>query len=414
MNELSKKFYAISNLLMASRIYLEFQQLPEERKSLLTRHKNRSTSRTEPKTLKNFVTTPRDIENTQISPVKTSQRFLEVRRISYQSIRIHTQKNTESPMSGKSGLRPASTRSERTSSYSVSKREIRTFHISKPASQEEFDSIPATEGKTYYNERIRWSKRKKGHQPICIINFNGIIGDYSKATCWSSETGKFCLVDGARAGLKLLSNEFYIVILSWFSREITKSLLGLFDNESLFADAVYIVRHRKLKHRFRHNYTQIYEDFKMQNVPSSVVVVSSIVLTRDELAMRKGLEIFYEPSLSGCNKYSTIGLPIACSDDKGMPFCVLVPHYRLSDEHISMLDLARFVLERKKMCTGDFAMAGCDGEVKLPCEHQEIPLIPLHPKEYEGCGTKYVLFMQYLVKKNRPPMSRRIPRIKNL
>lgn len=404
---------------MASRVTLEFQQQPPERKALLMRHKNRRSLKSETKTQKILDTTSQDLENYQQLPICSSFKNFDIRMVSYKNQKIQThainpvkkpRQRSESPSNPKLSSRHLTFRSKR-NSFSPVIPETKIIKP-KPASQEEFDLMPATEGKTYYNERIRWNKRKKGNLPLCIINFNGVLGDYSKTTFWSGESGKFLLVDGVAPGLKLLSSEFYTVIVSWFSREITKVLMTLLEDYSLFYDAVYLVRHRKRKYRFRHNYTQIYDDFRICNVFGTVVVVNPIVLSREELSERKGLEIFYEASLSGCNKYSTIGLPIACSDDTGMPLCVLVPHYRLSDEHISMFDLAKSIVGIKNICLGDLSKAECDGQVKMPCEHEEIPLIPLHPKEYVGCGTRYVLFMQCRVKQQRPPLIRKPSRIK--
>jgi hypothetical protein len=343
---------------------------------------------------------------------------MEIRKITYQNFQASTLK----PQKPRPSIGPLTNphpallrqtiKSER-ASFSSSK-PIRKHNPSTQILQDDIELTPLSEPKTYFNERIRWKKRKKGPLPLCIINFNGILGDYSKASFWETGSEKFTLVDGVHSGLKLLSNEFYIVIVSWFSREITKLLLKTFEDDTIFSDAVYLVRHRKLKYRFRHDYTQIYEDFKVKNMPNSVVVISSVVLTREELAERKGLEIFYESSLSGCNKYCTIGFPVACSYDVGVPFCVLVPHYRLGDEHISFLELARMVLRVKKMSCGDFALADCDGEVKLPCEHQEMPLIPLHPKDIIGCPTRYTVFMQFKPRKCRLPMSRNMSRVHSI
>lgn len=399
---------------MVSRVNLELHNQPDLRKALLIHTKTRNLCRTERKIIKLLEPDPHKLENAQ-NPLLPYQKFMEIRKVIYQNLQAPTLKPQKPPLiiSPLTNPRPALLRQ-------TIKSERASFSLSKPISkhnpsaqilQDDIELIPLSEAKTYYNERIRWKKRKKGPLPLCIINFNGILGDYSKTSFWEIDTEKFSLVDGVHSGLKLLSNEFYIVIVSWFSREVTKLLLKTLDDDMIFSDAIYLVRHRKLKYRFRHNYTQIYEDFKIQKVPNSVVVISSLVLTREEIAERRGLEMFYESSLSGCNKYCTIGFPVACSCDIGVPFCVLVPHYRLGDEHISFLELGKMVLRVKKLSCGDFALADCYGEVKLPCEHQEIPLIPLHPKEIGGCPTRYIVFMQFKPKKCKLPMSRNMTRL---
>ncbi|OMJ96058.1 hypothetical protein SteCoe_440 [Stentor coeruleus] len=402
---------------MISKINLELHHKPELRKALFNHPKLRTTCRTERKIIKLLEPSLQELENPTKSSLP-SQKFIEIRKIICQNFQTRILK----PQKFQPSIGPLTNpyppllrqtiRSERASFSSSNP--IKKHNPSTQLLQEEIESIPLSEAKTYYNERIYWKKRKKGPLPLCIINFNGILGDNSKTSFWDTSSDKLNLVDSVRSGLKLLSDDFYIIIVSWFSREITKLLLKTFADNTIITDAIYLVRHRKQKYRFRHNYTQIYEDFKVQNVSSSVVVITPVVLTREELAERKGLDIFYESSLSGCNKYCTIGLPIACSYDKEVPFCVLVPHCRLNDEHISFLELVKMVLRIKKLSCGDFTKAQCDGEVKLPCEHQEIPLIPLHPKEIGGYPIRYVVFIQFKPKKCRLPMSRNMTRVYGL
>jgi hypothetical protein len=381
------------------------------RRPLLTRPRTGNRSRTESKLLKTLSTTPREVEIQQNSPTRTNQKCLEVRRISYQSIRSRAFRRADSSVSNKRMPRMQSNAGERNASLSPRKKDLKIMQNIEKNIGEEMESEPESRVKTYYNERVYWRKRKGGEMPLCIINFNGVMGDYSKSVYWESEDSKVLLVEGLKPGIKLLSLHFYIAVVSWFSREVTKVLLSTLEEQHIMTDAVYIVRHRKLKHRFRHNYSQILEDFLIQDRKNKSLVLSALALSRDEVISRKGSDLFYEKSLSGCNKFVTIGMPVACGEVKDVPMCVLVPHYRTSEEHISFFDLAKFVVGLKTNCDGKLEQAEHDGEIALPCEHQEIPLIP----KLEGSGewgTKYAIYSQCQTKKTRPPISRKSSRIK--
>ena len=359
-----------------------------------------------------MINTSNDKEYQQSSPTSKTRKYFEVRRISYQSKQPKTPNSLDSKSHNNINIRASSKSTQRNSSISPKKtRDFQSLRIYKAISQQDFDSIPLCTEKTYYNERIHWTKRKKGDLPLCIINFNGIIGDYFKYNYWSLEEQRFHLVEGVKPGLKVLMSEFYVVIVSWYSREITSYMLNLLNETNLEVDAVYIVRHRGLKYRFRHNYTQIYDDFGVVNISSQVLLIASIGILRDDLIGRKGNEIFYESSSSGCNKYSTIGLPTTCLQCSEAPLTILIPHYRLSEEHISFFELSKFIYQLKVNCLSDFENAECDGFISLPCEHKEIPIIPVFPIENDSRVNRYILFMQCKKLRSRPPIMRKSSRI---
>jgi len=189
--------------------------------------------------------------------------------------------------------------------------------------------------------------------------------------------------------------------------------MSMFEEIDLELDAVYIVRHRKNKHRFRHNYTQIYEDFGICDIAHQILVVACVCIQRNEIIERKNGEgMFYEKSASGSNKFNTIGLPTTCGDCPIAPLTVLVPHYRLSEDHISFFELAKFLYQIKIDCQGDFGNAHGDGLVSLPCEHKEIPVLPVMDPVADHAN-KYILFLQYKQIRARPPIIRKSSRIKS-
>jgi len=389
---------------MASRVYLELNY-KEERKINFFKNKQRSSSKTETKILKNISTTPKDSEFRPQSPLKHAKKYFEVRRISYQTINQKYNK-TQLPSTIP---RPLSNKSERNRSISPKKLTIKRFNSNKNNSFEDTDPIPNSPSRTYYNERLIWRKRKDKSFPLCILNFNGVLGDNYKMHSSDTES-KFVFVEGVKSGLRLLNTEFYIVIVSWYSRKLTKQLIGLLEEQDIEFDALYIVRHRNLKYRFRHNYCQILEDFQVKDSFNETILITSLVINREEMIERRGADLFYESTLSGCNRYTTIGLPPDCTELKVNPLCVLVPHCKTSEDKISLLELSKYILGIKNKCLGQLENADFDGVVSLPCEHQDLPLIPQRPKS--DSGLRFLVYTFCRSRKLRPPISRKSSKFK--
>ena len=393
---------------MASRVYLELNY-SEERKISFHRTKNQGPlkldSKPESKVSKNLSVTPKDPDPGPIFPSKSTKKYFEVRRISYQTIR--TKNKTELPSTLH---RPTSIKSERNCSISPKKVKIKRFNSSKNDVIEEIEPIPTTVSKTYYNERVVWRKRKDLSLPLCIVNFNGVLGDFYRKGKNLDGESRVHMVDGSRSGLRMLFGEFFVVVVSWCSRENTRALIRMMDELEMDFDALYIVRHRKLKYRFRHNYQQILEDFRVEDSANDVLLVTSLVISRDEMIERRGADLFYESSLSGCNRYTSIGFPTLCQDLQFSPLCIVVPHCCSSEEKISFLDLARFITALKVKCLGQLADADHDGKIALPCEHEEIPVIPNKPQF--GQGARFLVYTFCKSKKIRPPIMRKSAKFK--
>ena len=138
-----------------------------------------------------------------------------------------------------------------------------------------------------------------------------------------------------------------------------------------------------------------------------------MLCSRESIEERKGVDVFYQVSASGSNKYCVMGMPVTCPQCPMAPFSVLVPHYRLSEDRISFFELAKFVHQIKIKCLGNFENAEGEGAVCLPCEHQELPVIPLHPRVLDGISGKYSLFMLCRTRRKKPPITRKSSRIKS-
>ena len=387
---------------MASRVYLEFTY-SEERKINFPRSLNRGPLRIETKPNKNLSVTPKDQD--PASPSRNSRKYFEVRRISYQTIR--TKHRTEAPPSVP---QPSSIKSQRNCSISPRKLKIKRFNSSKNTQLEDLEPLPESLSKTYYNERVVWRKRKERTLPLCIVNFNGVVGEFYKSGRNTDCDARIHMVDGSRSGLRMLFSQFFVVIVSWFSRENTRMLVRKLDELGVDFDGLYIVRHRRLKCRFRHNYQQILEDFRVKDSANDVLLVTSLVIDRDEMIERRGADLFYEPTLSGCNRYTSIGFPALCDDLQFSPLCVVVPHCCSSEEKISFLELAKYIIAVKAKCIGQLLHADYDGQIALPCEHEEIPIIPRKPKL--GQGIKFLVYTFCKSKKKRPPMMRKAAKFK--
>lgn len=389
---------------MASRVYLQLS-IQEESKLSFFKNKQRSSSKTEKKMMKVISTTPKDNDFKVQSPLKQGRKYFDIRRISYQTIK-QKHHRTELPTTLP---RPSSIKSDRNRSISPKKSDIKRFNSAKNNSFEDFEPVPELNSKTYYNERIVWRKRKDKNAPLCMVNFNGVLGDYYKPSSSDNEN-KFVLLEGFKSCFKLLSSEFYVAIISWYPRAVTKQLINLLEEQCIEFDALYIVRHRRLKYRFRHNYSQILEDFQITDSFNNTLLITSLVINREEMIERRGADLFYEKSLSGCNRFTSIGLPPNCSDLQVWPLCVLVPHCRSSDDRISLLELSKFVVGVKNKCLGQLEHADFDGKVSLPCEHQDIPLIPERPNVCSGI--RFLTYTFCRTRKLRPPINRKSSKFK--
>ena len=141
-----------------------------------------------------------------------------------------------------------------------------------------------------------------------------------------------------------LKPEFYIVLISTYSRNITNELIKLLDKKGNSLDAVYIQRHRKWHLRHLHDISSILEDFKVVD-KGRVLVVSAIGIDVSEINSRQGKDLIYENSNSNKKKFLCYHAP-TCEND--IPITILTPHIRLNIKTSYFNCLTEFVLEFKK------------------------------------------------------------------
>ena len=238
---------------------------------------------------------------------------------------------------------------------------IKSNLIAKPASEKKFlksktccfqafEDSPNLPKRTYHNDRIYWRKRISGHLPLLIVNFEGVVGDYFKQSFWTEEKATFSFRENAFSCLKQLQKEFYVAIVSTYSRTITNELLRIFEKNRNNIDAIYIKRHRKWNKRYIHNISSILDDFKINDM-SKVIAISAIGTELNDIKTRKGFELIYEQSASYNKKFLCYFAPTC---EKDLPITILVPHLRLIPKVSYFNEISHFIIKLKRIDTNFF------------------------------------------------------------
>lgn len=208
-----------------------------------------------------------------------------------------------------------------------------------------YEDPPPLPKKTFHNERIYWKKRKLGTLPVLIIIFEGVLGSYSRPNFWTDKRASLSFRNNYYQGLQKLKQEFYIVLISTYSRPITKDLMNFFDKKQLIFDAIYIQRHRTWHPRHTHNVVSILDDFYVED-KSNTLTISAIGIDTNEISNRKSFNLIYEPTSSFKKKFLTYFSPTC---PKEAPINILIPHLLLQNKYQSFLDIGNFVIRLKKM-----------------------------------------------------------------
>lgn len=240
---------------------------------------------------------------------------------------------------------------------------VKTGHLRKNVSEKElkkvftipsiiaYDEVPLTPKKTFHNERVYWKKRKLGNLPILLLNFEGVLGKYCKPSIPSDERATFSFREHHYIGLSRLKAEFYLVLISTYSRNATKELLNLLEDRQNLFDAIYIQRHRTWHVRHVHDVSSILDDFEIID-RSSVLAVSSIGIDLEDIKSRTGNDLVYESTASFKKKFLTYFSPTC---DKELPVTVLIPHLAFNNKFQSFVDLSHFLIKFKNLDNNFFA-----------------------------------------------------------
>jgi hypothetical protein len=215
-----------------------------------------------------------------------------------------------------------------------------------------FEDTPLLQKKTFHNERIYWKKRGNGVMPLLLINFEGVAGDYFKVAMWKDEKASFMIRENFFSSIARLKQEFYIALISTYSRHITNELLKTLDKRGNSFDAIYLLRHRKWHARYVHDINSILEDFKVLD-RSTTIAISAIGLDSSEIREREGKSLIYERTLSKNKRFLCYFAPTC---DKEIPVTVLVPHIRLFSRNTYFNCIAEFILKIKSIDSNFFSV----------------------------------------------------------
>lgn len=208
-----------------------------------------------------------------------------------------------------------------------------------------YEDPPTYPKKTFHNERIYWKKRKLGTQPVLIIIFEGVLGSYSRSNFWTDKKASFTFRSNYLQGIHKLKQEFYLVLISTYSRPTTKSLIDFFNDKRITFDAIYIQRHRTWHARHVHNISSILDDFYIED-KSNVLTISAIGIDTDEISNRISTGLIYEQTASSKKKFLTYFSPTC---PKEAPINILIPHLLFQNKFQSFLDLGNFIIRFKRM-----------------------------------------------------------------
>ena len=208
-----------------------------------------------------------------------------------------------------------------------------------------YEEVPLAPKKTFHNERVYWKKRKLGNLPILLLNFEGVLGKYRKPFILSDERPSFYFREHNYIGLSRLRTEFYLVLISTYSRNATKELLALLEDRQNLFDAIYIQRHRTWHARHVHDVSSILEDFEVTD-RSCILAVASLGIDVEDIKARTGNELVHEKTASFKRKFLTYFSPTC---DKELPVTVLVPHLAFNNKFQSFLDLSHFLIKFKNL-----------------------------------------------------------------
>ena len=180
---------------------------------------------------------------------------------------------------------------------------------------------------TYSSERLQWSKRLLPTMPVLVMNFEGVLGDYFKSSAWEANGESLFLRSAWDRGLRILQECFYLVLFCSLKPTRAQELLQFFRKKGFVFDAVY----RTTTPNCFQNYSQVAEDFKLQD-SSSVLVVSSLNLDEKEITARKGKDLLSDNSVSKHKRLRVKG----CPEGSCKPLTVLVSNPRAQNFNKAM------------------------------------------------------------------------------
>ncbi len=125
--------------------------------------------------------------------------------------------------------------------------------------------LPSTPNVFRNVKRLEFSRRMEMmERPIIIINFWGIIGNFSKEQLFSDNKVKFVIRGGSASALQMFCSYFQVVLfLHSDSKKYTSKIREWLKIHSIMVDAIY--RRKNQDNSYEQWYTQIFKDFNITN-----------------------------------------------------------------------------------------------------------------------------------------------------
>lgn len=163
-----------------------------------------------------------------------------------------------------------------------------------------------TPGRVKWEEttRLCWRRRSAFRlHPLLIFNWEGVLGDYIKLP-WSCGSPDLFLRPGTEMSLlEVLFPRFQVALLTSLSSGPRTVLLDHLEKKSgIVFDAVYKKRKRDGT-SFVLDYSQVLLDFSRNQSLESVLIVSSLGLDQDDIAVREGKALIEDDSVSRHRRY---------------------------------------------------------------------------------------------------------------
>lgn len=186
--------------------------------------------------------------------------------------------------------------------------------MAKVPSYEEFSKqIPTLKCIKFSMQTVKYESH------IIILNFEGVLGSY---------ISEICIKPGTLKNIKKLGKFFRIVLVLQTPEDKTKVILSIFQNLNIFLSAVYyrLNSFQNFELSKLQDYSQIYNDFNIENPEKQVVVIASHKYMEnvkdnplDVISSKVGLS----------HKLRIERSPFPCEKYKQIPITILIPNYQI-------------------------------------------------------------------------------------
>lgn len=160
-------------------------------------------------------------------------------------------------------------------------------------------------GKMKWEEtaRVLWRRRTVCRAyPVLILNFEGVVGDYMKSAPWTYAQD-FYLRPGFDRSLLDLLTKFQVVLMTALPKVHRNTLLDILEKRhGIVFDAVY--KKRKTDGTsFVLDYSQVLLDFSIDSGLEAVLIITSVGIDQEDLAVREGPELIKDDSVSSRRRF---------------------------------------------------------------------------------------------------------------